>query len=162
MSSTENPKDMGPCERAEDVAAYVVQALPPNEVPALEAHVASCERCREDLESLRPIVDKFSYWPTNVVQPASSLQLRLAQRIADETGKPPVSPPARQWLEPDWEQVAPGISVKLLSNDTETHRVSMLVQLQPRTYYPPHIHAGVEELHLLDGELWIEDRLLRP
>ena len=27
---------------------------------------------------------------------------------------------------------------------------------------PPHRHAGVEELHLLEGELWIEDRKLYP
>jgi anti-sigma factor ChrR (cupin superfamily) len=38
----------------------------------------------------------------------------------------------------------------------------MLVRLDPGIAYPPHRHAGVEELHLLDGELWIENRLLRP
>jgi hypothetical protein len=27
---------------------------------------------------------------------------------------------------------------------------------------PPHSHAGIEELHLLDGELWIDDRKLYP
>ena len=32
----------------------------------------------------------------------------------------------------------------------------------PISSYPPHVHAGVEELHLLDGELWIEDRKLYP
>jgi anti-sigma factor ChrR (cupin superfamily) len=36
----------------------------------------------------------------------------------------------------------------------------MLVRLAPRADYPPHTHAGVEELHLLGGELWIEDRKL--
>lgn len=28
--------------------------------------------------------------------------------------------------------------------------------------YPPHSHAGVEELHLLEGELWINERKLYP
>ena len=28
--------------------------------------------------------------------------------------------------------------------------------------HPPHTHAGVEELHLLDGELWIDERKLYP
>jgi anti-sigma factor ChrR (cupin superfamily) len=41
-------------------------------------------------------------------------------------------------------------------------RVSMLVRLAPGTEYPPHRHAGTEELHLLEGELWIEDRKLFP
>ena len=69
-------------------------------------------------------------------------------------------PPARQWAEPEWEEVAPGILCKLLATDTEKHRVSMLVRLLPGAAYPPHVHADVEELHLLEGELWIDDRKL--
>jgi hypothetical protein len=38
----------------------------------------------------------------------------------------------------------------------------MLVRLEPGASYPPHTHAGVEELHLLDGELWINERKLMP
>lgn len=37
----------------------------------------------------------------------------------------------------------------------------MLVRLAPGADYPSHTHAGLEELHLLDGELWIDDRKLR-
>jgi hypothetical protein len=37
-----------------------------------------------------------------------------------------------------------------------------LVRLAPGTAYPPHRHAGVEELFLLHGELWIDDRKLYP
>jgi DNA-directed RNA polymerase specialized sigma24 family protein len=58
--------------------------------------------------------------------------------------------------------VPPGISCKLLATDTEQARVSMLVRLAPGVDYPPHAHAGVEELHLLHGELWIDDRKLYP
>jgi len=50
----------------------------------------------------------------------------------------------------------------LLATDWERDRVSMLVRLAPGVAYPPHSHAGVEELHLLDGELWIDDRKLYP
>jgi anti-sigma factor ChrR (cupin superfamily) len=73
-----------------------------------------------------------------------------------------VPPPALQWSEPEWEQVSPGIECKLLAADTERHRVSMLVRLAPGASYPAHIHAGIEELHLLAGELWIDDRKLVP
>ncbi|HVV52841.1 MAG TPA: cupin domain-containing protein [Polyangia bacterium] len=73
------------------------------------------------------------------------------------------SEPAGRWDgEPEWKEAAPGISCKLLSTDTARNRVSMLVRLGPGVAYPPHTHAGVEELHLLDGELWIEDRKLYP
>ena len=64
--------------------------------------------------------------------------------------------------EPDWLEVAPGISCKLLATDAERHRISMLVRLVPGGEYPPHTHAGCEELHLLDGELWIDERKLHP
>jgi anti-sigma factor ChrR (cupin superfamily) len=36
------------------------------------------------------------------------------------------------------------------------------VRLAPGASYPAHTHAGVEELHLLDGELWIDGRKLLP
>jgi anti-sigma factor ChrR (cupin superfamily) len=108
------------------------------------------------------VVDRFVSWPTDLLRPTTSLQARLALRIAEETGQPPVLPPAPRWSEPQWEQVAPGIDCKLLATDAERQRVSMLVRLAPGTRYPAHIHAGREELHLLDGELWIDTRKLVP
>ena len=154
--------DKDRCEQSEATCAYATQALAASEVAAVKAHIASCPDCLRELESLRPVVDRFVSWPSDVLRPNASLQARLALRIADETGKPPVLPLARQWSEPEWEQVAPGIECKLLSTDTERHRVSMLVRLAPGASYPAHTHAGVEELHLLDGELWIDERKLFP
>ena len=151
----------GRCEHSEMTCAYAAQALPAGEVAAAEAHIAGCPDCRRELASLRPVVDRFVAWPRDVLRPTTSLAARLAQRIAAETGKPPVAPPPR-WSEPDWEEVAPGIECKLLATDEERHRVSMLVRLAPGASYPPHTHAGTEELHLLDGELWIDERKLVP
>jgi anti-sigma factor ChrR (cupin superfamily) len=154
--------DASHCGQAELVCGYAVHALPASEVPMVEAHIASCPRCRRELDMLRPIVDAFVSWPRDVLRPAASLQERLARRIAAQTGEEPVLPATRQWSEPDWKEVAPGISCKLLATDSEKHRVSMLVRLAPGADYPPHTHAGVEELHLLDGELWIDERKLCP
>jgi len=71
---------------AELACAYAVQALPPSEVAATEAHIASCPDCRRELESLCLVVDRFLSWPTDVLRPRTSLQTRLAHRIAEETG----------------------------------------------------------------------------
>jgi anti-sigma factor ChrR (cupin superfamily) len=150
------------CDQAELVSAYALQALAASEARAVEAHVVSCAHCRKELEMLRPLVDSFAAWPTDVLRPPASLQDHLADRIAAETGAQRVSPPAAQWSEPEWEAVAPGIKCKLLAQDPATHMVSMLVRLVPGGEYPPHMHAGVEELHLLDGELWIDERKLYP
>jgi anti-sigma factor ChrR (cupin superfamily) len=160
--STSYRDDKHRCEHSDVTCAYALQSLPESELAAAEAHIASCPECQRELESLRPVLDHFVSWPTDVLRPTKSLQTRLALRIAEETGKEPVMPPARRWSEPEWEQVAPGIECKLLATDTERHRVSMLVRLAPDASYPAHTHAGVEELHLLDGELWIDDRKLVP
>jgi anti-sigma factor ChrR (cupin superfamily) len=150
------------CGRTDLVAEYALDALPPGEAASLAAHAAGCEACRQELERLRPVVEALPAWPTDVLRPPASLQERLARRIAAETGSDPVLSSGRAWKEPEWEEVAPGILCKILATDTERDRVTMLVRLRPGVSYPPHTHAGVEELHLLDGELWIDDRLLHP
>jgi anti-sigma factor ChrR (cupin superfamily) len=38
----------------------------------------------------------------------------------------------------------------------------VLVRLAHGARYPAHTHASVEELHLLDGELWIDQCKLFP
>jgi anti-sigma factor ChrR (cupin superfamily) len=151
-----------PCPQSEVTCAYALQAVPASEVPAIEAHIAACPECQREYESLRSVAKRFVSWPTDMLRPPASLQMRLARRIAEETGKDPVLPPVPHWSEPEWEQVAPGIECKLLASDTETQRVSMLVRLAPGARYPAHTHAGVEELHLLAGELWIDARKLVP
>lgn len=149
------------CPPADELIDYALELLPAEETTALAAHLAECAACRQELDSLRPVVDGFVAWPVDVLRPSGSLWSSLARRIAEETGQAAL-PPAQEWVEPEWEEVAPGISCKLLATDTERERVSMLVRLAPGTAYPPHRHAGVEELHLLDGELMIEDRKLYP
>jgi ChrR Cupin-like domain len=154
--------DLNRCEQSEMTCAYALQVLPAGEAAAAEAHIASCPDSQRELDSIRPVVDRFAFWPADMLRPTTPLQGLLARRIAAETGKRPVPPPERQWSEPDWEQVAPGIECKLLAADRERRRVSMLVRLVPGASYPAHTHAGAEELHLLHGELWIDRRKLVP
>lgn len=152
--------DKNRCDRVDEVCLYALRALPTKEAGELERHMASCETCREQLLGLQPIVDSFSAWPaTAVLRPSSTLWEQLVTRIG-ETDRQVQFSPQTPWIEPDWEEAAPGISVKMLSSDSERDRVSMLVRLAPGTDYPPHSHAGTEELHLLEGELWIDDRKL--
>ena len=150
------------CGQSEVTCAYALGAVPEREVTAIEAHIDSCPECQRELESLRPVVKRFVSWPSDLLRPTTSLQARLARRIAEQTGKEPMLPAAQRWSEPEWEEVAPGIECKLLATDAERHRVSMLVRLAPGASYPAHTHGGIEELHLLDGELWIDERKLFP
>jgi len=105
---------------------------------------------------------QISTIPSGAMGPSGLLWERLEQRIATETGQKSIASPPHGPPESDWEEVAPGISCNLLATDSEKGRVSMLVRLAPGTAYPPHRHADVEELYLLDGDLMINDKLLHP
>ena len=143
------------------VVMYVMGTLPASEIPAVQRTISECVDCRRELESYRPVIDTFASWPTDILRPSQSLWARVAQRLPELVGNPTFSEPQR-WVEPDWKEVAPGIFCTLLATDEERARVSMLVRLAPGVDYPPHTHAGLEELHLLYGELWINDRKLYP
>lgn len=93
------------------------------------------------------------------------MNLARAKAIDGRAGDPVVAIDtnhASGWSEPEWEDVAPGISVKMLATDAERNMVSMQVRLVPGGEYPAHTHAAAEELHLLEGELWIDERKLSP
>ena len=158
MSSTDKLR----CGQVERVSLYCLRALPPDETAEMEAHLTTCPECQREMEALGPVVNGLASWPTDILRPPEGLWERLAGRIAEETGGPPMLIAKEQYTEPAWEDVAPGISCKLLATDAERDRVSMLVRLEPGGEYPPHTHAGVEELHLLHGELWIDDRKQFP
>ena len=154
--------DQDRCDQTELVSAYVLNALPSGEASTMAVHIAACDLCRQELQALQPVIGSFTAWPVEVLRPSASIWDRLLERIESETSKKTQPTARRAWLEPDWEQAAPGIFCKLLATNTEQDRVTMLVRLGPGVEYPPHKHAGVEELHLLHGELWIDDRKLYP
>ena len=148
-------------DHSELVALHAVRALSASDAERADAQIAACAECRREVETLRSVVDSFVSWPTDVLRPSGSLWERIAARIGD-TGDAAVSPPPRQWAKPEWVDVAPGISCKLLATDPAANRVSMLVRLAPGTDYPSHRHEGIEELHMLHGELIVDDTTYYP
>jgi ChrR Cupin-like domain len=154
--------EKGGCDQRELLALHALRALPGEEADAMQGHIDSCAECQRELEILRSVVESFASWPSDVLRPAESLWDRLAHLVAAESGTAPLPADEQRHRLPEWEEVAPGISCKLLATDAERHRVSMLVRLAPGVDYPPHQHAGTEELHLLSGELWINDRRFYP
>jgi anti-sigma factor ChrR (cupin superfamily) len=145
----------------ERVCLYALQVLSSSEAREVETQIAACPDCLREMETVRPVINSFISWPTDILRPSTSLWERLTRRISTETGQAPFVPPSQpERLE--WEEPTPGIFVKILATDSDKRRVSMLVRLAPGTDYPPHCHAGVEELHLLHGELMIDDKKLVP
>jgi anti-sigma factor ChrR (cupin superfamily) len=142
--------DSARCPQSDLLYAYALHALPAAEAASFEAHRSVCRWCRWELDALRPVLNAFFAWPRDLLRPPRALRERLLGQLG-------VSTDGEEWVAPAWENVAPGIACKVLAADAERHMVSMLVRLVPGGEYPPHTHAGVEELHLLDGELWIDE-----
>lgn len=84
----------------------------------------------------------------------------LAGRVRFDADREAAGATLSRSAEPQWKEVTPGISCKLLSRDTLRERVSMLVRLAAGVPYPPHRHAGLEELYLLEGELTVDEKKL--
>lgn len=141
---------------------YALRALSAEEMQSAEMQIAACSECTQELDLLRPIVASFVSWPTDVLRPTAPLWERITQRIAAEAGGEPLPPAPGRPDEPEWTEVAPGIACKLLATDSQKDRVSMLVRLAPGTDYPSHRHDGTEELHMLDGELIVDEQTYRP
>ena len=109
-----------------------------------------------------PVAELIFDWPTTLLPFSAALWKRIVVRLAVDARSQALQHLYCGEREPDWEQPATGIHCKLLATDTKRGRVSMLVRLTPGIQYPTHTHTGVEELYLLQGELWIEQRKLRP
>ena len=39
-------------------------------MPTVEAHLSDCADCRQELEWLRPVIDSFVAWPTDLLRPS--------------------------------------------------------------------------------------------
>ncbi len=86
--------------------------------------------------------------------PPISLRDRLLDRVRRETR------PSRQTVPPltfvkasegEWQEMAAGVSAKLLYFDPVSRRATALVRMAPGSVYAPHRHTEAEEFYVLEG-----------
>jgi hypothetical protein len=78
-------------------AAFALDALEPEDARRYEAHLARCERCREELASLSEAVGALAYAAEAPVPPAE-LRVRILQQARRE--RPNVVPLRPRWAVP--------------------------------------------------------------
>lgn len=81
----------------DDVGAYLLGALPDDELRSFEAHLATCHVCRDELERLSPAVHAL---PRAVSQfePPPSLKAALMETVEAEARRDRGKPARRGWL----------------------------------------------------------------
>jgi anti-sigma factor ChrR (cupin superfamily) len=147
------------CSEVGLIYDFAIGTLSGAQARTFSAHLATCAACSRELDRLRTALTGLAGWPSDVLARADSRGAQLIEQSGRSQGE---SDARRSFARRTaWSDVAPGIACRLLAVDPATGRTSMLVRLAPGVDYPAHRHAGVEELHLLHGELIIDDRTLQ-
>ena len=151
----------------EQAALYALGALDAEESRAFDRHLEGCAACAAEVESFAAVVQDLGHTATPVLVDAA-LRSRVFDRITAEDAfrdSAAVEVGGVRFVrsgELDWSAVdLPGVSVKPLSADAEANRTTHLVRMEPGAAYPPHRHADIEELYLLDGDLLVSGVLMR-
>ncbi len=94
----------------------------------------------------------------------SELRDRIRRRIANAK-RPPAFVEAGSYFarssELGWIAFAEGVELKLLYNDPATKAQTVMVRMAPNRPFPPHDHAGDEDLYLIEGDAFVGDVPMR-
>jgi quercetin dioxygenase-like cupin family protein len=149
----------------DQVALYVVGALPMDEAREFEGHLDRCELCQKTLQSFSSVGDELAI--ATAVTPQPSLRARLLQRISGDwmAARLALDGGAVQFVRSaslPWEQSAiSGMQFKLLYRDADRGCSTKVVRLAPGTTYPSHRHGGVEELFVIEGDALVSGVMMR-
>jgi anti-sigma factor ChrR (cupin superfamily) len=58
-------------------------------------------------------------------------------------------------MDGEWRPWAPGVTLKLLHQDTANQRMTAFIRMQPGASLEPHRHAQTEECLVVEGEIFI-------
>ncbi len=138
---------------AELAALYALEALGDDAqrqfARSLETASAST---REEVAAFQDVVQELAYSGPAIAPPAS-LKERLMARIAQEPQEPAEGTGFTFVRSKGltWQELAPGLSMKVLFHDPAAARTTMLLRLAPGGTLISHRHPQVEELYVLEG-----------
>lgn len=162
-------KELHDDEHVRDQAAlYALGALDAEEAQVFARHVEGCVVCAAEVESFAAAVGDLGYM-ASPVPPDRAVRVKVLDRIVasdrfrdgatfEMDGLRFVRANELGWTATD----LPGVSLKRLALDLQAGRATHLVRIEPGGSYPPHRHAGVEEVYLLEGDLLLSGVLMHP
>ena len=161
------------------VPLAALEVLDDAEQAWVDGEIAALPELEEELADFQRIVGALAY-SAPAAPMAEDLKERLFQRLnlapstpaeMAATSNEPVSPEIRspEPLGPflavrsqdlQWKPYrVPGVSVARLSVDRSRREVSAILRADPGVCYPLHVHAGFEEIYMLEGDLRIGNQI---
>lgn len=151
---------------SELAALYLLDLLNEQERDCVEACLAKCPECEVELKKFEAVVAILPY-STPLLPINPGLKDRLFQQIASES-----SQHSRSGLQPSsfspwltliqttelrWKPYfVEKIEIVKLHLDLAKREAVCLLRAEAGMHYPPHRHAGVEEILMLEGDLIID------
>ena len=159
-------------EMQEKAALYALGALSQHEARAFEEHVAEgCDFCHSELEAFEQVANAIAL-DAGEQEPPPEVRDRLIAAINDsgngDTAKPARSKRREQKFvsiranDGKWIEAQEGIFFKSLYIDKETRMATSLVKMMPGKSLTAHVHEGVEQFFILEGDCNVCGEVLRP
>ncbi|HVZ41309.1 MAG TPA: cupin domain-containing protein [Candidatus Kapabacteria bacterium] len=148
-----------PEQSADTAALYALGTLSPSEVEEFESRILAGQVDPVELdESLQAM--------TALCEEVASVMPTPRRAVKDSIMAAIGAPPEREQVflyahEGEWQEIMPGISLRLLHEDPVQGRTMVLARLQPGAAYPPHRHMGLEQCLVLEGDLHVDGHDLR-
>lgn len=107
---------------------------------------------REEVAAFQDVAQELAF-SGPAIAPPTSLKERLMARIAQEPQEP-ADATGFTFVRSRglaWQELAPGLSMKVLFHDAAAARTTMLLRLAPGGTLIGHRHPQLEELYVLEG-----------
>ena len=164
--------ELSEIELQERAFLSAIGALSAEEQLAFERHLAEgCEPCAAELAAQQEICAQLAF-AAPIIEPSATVKDKLMKRIAEEKQADSQKQTEKAGetakfftlyaAEGAWQMLSEGVFVKQLYVDREKQTVTSLYKMEPGAQAPRHIHSGVEECFVIEGDFHINDLKLGP
>jgi len=160
-------------EEIEELAPlYALGVLTQHEARAFEEHLAEgCVACLEEIQGFETVVGLLGASAPKA-EPSDDVREKLLKSVSKEEESAATSPTLEENAMPQsltiragegkWQEAFKGVYLKNLFVDESRGTVTTLFRMEPGAQLPRHLHHGVEECFVLEGDVQAGDQMLGP
>jgi anti-sigma factor ChrR (cupin superfamily) len=149
----------------EMAALYALGCLSQSEAKAFENHLIACEDCQSEVAAFEEVAGNIGL-ASDEARPDSEVRNFLLASVQNGGAQfePKIAPEnfSVRFGEGEWNQIAEGMLIKVLSVDSASGLTTSLVKMSPGMSLGPHRHKGVEEIFILEGDCIVNGEELGP